>query len=423
MPRILWMSPYSLHDISSGASIHCKTVLEGLVKRGFDVWSCSSFLFDVPGGAKLFNNLHEKLEKSKQNVFEMDEKGIHYIYTRCKSTFESEQTLEEQELFFRVYCEVLDRFRPDFVMAFGTGMISMTCFAEAKRRGIVTIYPVLNGNHGNYSFPDTDLILTDSKASERLYRTRDKIRMIPVGEIFDPQYFVAKKRNPKYVTFINPSFEEGLGIFAKLASYCKEHLPEVRFLVVNSRGNFAENVQYLHAKGNKQNHPFNPKDFDNVDMSPGTNNMRSIYAVTKVLIAPSLWWESWGRVVTEAVYNNIPVIAANSGGLNEAVAGGGILLNAPEHCKQDYYSLPTDEEIKPWFEALQYFLNHNVDALLQRAREQLMQADAPDRLISALIPLVRRTRHNRYGDGFDPNAHVGDLNNLEDAELADIDFS
>ena len=395
MPRILWMSPYSLHDISSGASIHCKTVLEGLVKRGFDVWSCSSFLFDVPGGAKLFNNLHEKLEKSKQNVFEMDEKGIHYIYTRCKSTFESEQTLEEQELFFRVYCEVLDRFRPDFVMAFGTGMISMTCFAEAKRRGIVTIYPVLNGNHGNYSFPDTDLILTDSKASERLYRTRDKIRMIPVGEIFDPQYFVAKKRNPKYVTFINPSFEKGLGIFAKLASYCKEHLPEVRFLVVNSRGNFAENVQYLHAKGNKQNHPFNPKDFDNVDMTPGTNNMRSIYAVTKVLIAPSLWWESWGRVVTEAVYNNIPVLTSTSGGLPEASGGVGIALQAPEHCVKDHLSIPSDEEIALWGEALKRLLEEDFSAQLQKAQQNLSVDKGIDRVLQVLRPYINAHNHER----------------------------
>ena len=28
MPKLLWMSPYSLHDISSGASIHCRYILE-----------------------------------------------------------------------------------------------------------------------------------------------------------------------------------------------------------------------------------------------------------------------------------------------------------------------------------------------------------------------------------------------------------
>ena len=30
MPKLLWMSPYSLHDISSGASIHCRYILESV---------------------------------------------------------------------------------------------------------------------------------------------------------------------------------------------------------------------------------------------------------------------------------------------------------------------------------------------------------------------------------------------------------
>ena len=91
MPKILWMSPYSLHDISSGASIHCKTVLECLAKRGFEVWSCSSFIFDSPAGASVFNNLKDKIDSSKKSVFEIDDAGIHYIYTRSSSNFEQEQ--------------------------------------------------------------------------------------------------------------------------------------------------------------------------------------------------------------------------------------------------------------------------------------------------------------------------------------------
>ena len=104
MPKILWMSPYSLHDISSGASIHCKTVLECLAKRGFEVWSCSSFIFDSPAGASVFNNLKDKIDSSKKSVFEIDDAGIHYIYTRSSSNFEQEQNLNDQELLFKVYC-------------------------------------------------------------------------------------------------------------------------------------------------------------------------------------------------------------------------------------------------------------------------------------------------------------------------------
>lgn len=395
MPRILWISPYSLHDLSSGASIHCKTQLEGLAKRGFEVWSCSSFIFDVPNGTRLFPDLKNKLENSKQNVFEMDENGIHYVYTRCKSTFETDNTLAEEELHFEVCCEVFDRFAPDFVMAFGTDMGTMTCFAEAKRRGITTIYNVVNGNHSHYAFPDIDLILTDSKATQELYRTRDHIRMLPTGELFEPSLFIAKKHEPKYVTMVNPSFEKGLGIFAKLALHCKKEMPEVRFLVVNSRGNFAENVQYLHVKGDKNQHPFVPKDFSNVDMTPVTNNMKQIYACTKVLIAPSLWWESWGRVATESVFNNIPVLSSNSGGLPEAIAGAGISLPAPEHCVQDYLSIPEDEEIEPWFQALKRLLEEDWSEQLKTAQNELGIDKCLDRTIEILMPFIQQRQRER----------------------------
>ena len=401
MPKILWMSPYSLHDISSGASIHCKTVLECLAKRGFEVWSCSSFIFDSPAGASVFNNLKDKIDSSKKSVFEIDDAGIHYIYTRSSSNFEQEQNLNDQELLFKVYCNVLDNFKPDFVMGFGTGMISMTSFAEAKRRGIVTIYPVLNGNHGNYAFPNTDLILTDSHASANLYFRRDQIRMIPTGQLFDPVYCISNKRKPKYITFINPSFEKGLSIFAKLAQYCQKAHPDLRFLVVNSNGNFAENIQYLHTKGNKDDHPLKPQDFDNVDMTPATNNMKPIYTVSKVLVTPSLWWESWGRVASEAVLNNIPVLGSTSGGLKEATFGAGIHLDAPEHCIKDNLSLPDDDEIKPWAQALERLVNEDWEQQLKHAQDNLSIDKNIDRLIAILRPYYER----RYRDHVKFNHH------------------
>lgn len=401
MPKILWMSPYSLHDISSGASIHCKTVLECLAKRGFEVWSCSSFIFDSPAGASVFNNLKDKIDSSKKSVFEIDDAGIHYIYTRSSSNFEQEQNLNDQELLFKVYCSVLDNFKPDFVMGFGTGMISLTSFAEAQRRGIVTIYPVLNGNHGNYAFPNTDLILTDSHASANLYFRRDQIRMIPTGQLFDPVYCISNKRKPKYITFINPSFEKGLSIFAKLAQYCQKAHPDLRFLVVNSHGNFAENIQYLHTKGNKDDHPLKPQDFDNVDMTPATNNMKPIYTVSKVLVTPSLWWESWGRVASEAVLNNIPVLGSTSGGLKEATFGAGIHLDAPEHCIKDNLSLPDDEEIKPWAQALERLVNEDWEQQLKHAQDNLSIDKNIDRLIAILRPYYER----RYRDHVKFNHH------------------
>jgi glycosyltransferase involved in cell wall biosynthesis len=46
-----------------------------------------------------------------------------------------------------------------------------------------------------------------------------------------------------------------------------------------------------------------------------------------MLLVPSQWEsETWGRVVTEAQFSGIPVVASSRGGLPEAVGAGGTIL-------------------------------------------------------------------------------------------------
>jgi len=47
--------------------------------------------------------------------------------------------------------------------------------------------------------------------------------------------------------------------------------------------------------------------------------MRAAYGRSRLLLAPSRWVESWGRVASEAQISGLPVIATKSGGLPEAV--------------------------------------------------------------------------------------------------------
>jgi hypothetical protein len=56
----------------------------------------------------------------------------------------------------------------------------------------------------------------------------------------------------------------------------------------------------------------------NVTYIPPTEDMKSIWQQTKILIVPSLVQETFGRVAVEAAINGIPVIASNRGGLAEA---------------------------------------------------------------------------------------------------------
>ena len=82
MAKILWMSPFSLHDTSSGAAVNCRYLLSSLQKRGFEVWTCSAFIFAVPNGSQqAFDNLEEMLARTHKDVFNFKEDGIDYVYT------------------------------------------------------------------------------------------------------------------------------------------------------------------------------------------------------------------------------------------------------------------------------------------------------------------------------------------------------
>lgn len=412
MPKILWISPFSLHDTSSGAAINCRYMLQGLARSGFEVWACTTFIFNRPEGAQqAFGSLEQVVHHSPNNVFIFDEDNVHYIYPKVLQTSELNMTLAECQLFFNTLRQILTEFAPDLVMGYGVSPLAQTCFAEAKAQGIPTVYVVSNGTYGNYLFPNIDLIVTDSHATAKLYAERDEINMVPVGAFFDLKAITTPQQHKLFVTMLNPSPHKGVALFVKLAAVCQRELPEVKFLTVGQR--LTDIVGLLHEKGKPEVHPYHPSDLPNVYMVDLQADMRPVYAITSVLVAPSLWFEPWGRGASEAVFNNIPVIAANSGGLSEAIAGGGILLDTPSHCQEDYFSLPDDEEIRPWVETLKVFLSNNCDELLHQAKERLSQESALERLIALLEPLIARKQ------GPQPTS---DLNALPDAQLPEVSF-
>ena len=87
--------------------------------------------------------------------------------------------------------------------------------------------------------------------------------------------------------------------------------PDISFMVVETRKKFADALRALKKPGSEVGSAFQNQTFKNIALRDATYNVSEIYATTKVLLAPSLWYESWGRVATEATMNGIPVLASN----------------------------------------------------------------------------------------------------------------
>lgn len=115
------------------------------------------------------------------------------------------------------------------------------------------------------------------------------------------------------VTFINPVPAKGVDLVLDLA----ERHRDLPFLFVEGW----KMVPRLKAAVLRR-----AAEIGTIRWQPAVQDMRLVYARTRVLLVPTRLREAWGRVVTEAQISGIPVIAADHGGLPESVGPGGLLL-------------------------------------------------------------------------------------------------
>ena len=401
MSRILWVSPYAIHDTSSGAALFALTLLKLLKRvnnRNFEVQSLSAFVFDNLRGSSKFDNFAQ-LQNGKEESFSFEADGITFHYTKTQSTNDFDMNLEEQNRFYEKYLEILYTFKPDFIFGYGGDMLSSTVFDKARLLGIPSAYFLCNGNHKGYTFPGFSCVLTDSKATANYYKENYGINVIPFGILIDRELVLAKEKKGQYITFINPVLSKGLSFFVKIALIFKEKYPEIRFLVVASRGTLDATISHLKVydkKSKTYSTPYNLSMFSNVDVAEHTPNIALAYEQTRVLLAPALGYESWGRVATEATFNHIPVLASTQGGLQEAVAGAGVNLEIKKEYLEDYLLVPDDKEIKPWVENL-YKLYKDAESWKEKCDEAIETND----MLKSL---------QRFVNIIDPflNLHAGD---------------
>ncbi|NDP38242.1 MAG: glycosyltransferase family 4 protein [Rhodoferax sp.] len=120
------------------------------------------------------------------------------------------------------------------------------------------------------------------------------------------------------------------------------------------------------------------KELRNVEILRRSTNMKEFYGRASVLLAPSLCEEAWGRVVTEAQFSGIPVIASDRGGLPESVGAGGLIV-------------PHEANIERWDHALsllwdksEVYSSISAAALERSRQEDISKEVVIDKFISYL---------------------------------------
>lgn len=400
MPKLLWVSPLSIHDSSNPSAAQMRNMMLSLKARGIEVIGLSALNFLNESGTSMFTDLDDKL-KGGENSFNLEDNGIKFIYIRTKSRKLGEMISQEQRNFYAKFCAIINAFRPDVVMGAGTDMLSMVCFDEAHRRGLPTVYALLDGTPARFNFPNIDLVVTDSAATSNLYATKHRINSVVAGcfsEVTGPLCIgetPKEGKNKKFITMDDPSVDKGLGIFMRLVQTLPADIKGVKFAVRESyKGQFAEQVALLKDKSSPSKAPFTKAVINKVLVLDHELTNEQMFYSTKVLMVPSLSFESIVNVAREAVSYGIPVLATNQTGIAESIGEAGVLVEIPEYCVNNHYMAPAVDDMGNFIKGLQIILNEDFAPRTAAVSQRYNINYSANRLAAILKPLFDKCAGN-----------------------------
>jgi glycosyltransferase involved in cell wall biosynthesis len=354
--NILCCTRFHYLDDSNGAAVSSRSLMQCLAGRGVRAEVLCGTIVDRITISEHKTLLERKGLTPSELLCRVDENGANEpiacrvvvdgvavtIHHRPERAFHAP---DEEEIagFSQLFGGILAESKVDCAIFYGGDPLTLELMAEARRRGVRTVFMLHNFSYTRpEAFAHADAVIVPSQFAADYYREALGLDCEVLPNIVDPARVKASKHEPKYVTFVNPAVEKGVFAFARIAEELGKRRPEIPILVVESRGTEAT----VAACG------IDLRERGNVFFMENTPDPRRFYRVSKVVIMPSLWWESHGLVASEAMANGIPVIASDRGALPETLGNAGIVLPLPDRLTPATNWLPTAEEVQPWVESI-----------------------------------------------------------------------
>jgi glycosyltransferase involved in cell wall biosynthesis len=376
--RLLFASIHSYIDPSSGAALATRDLLELLAARGIDCRALSAGVLDFEHETPLtalLPPLGVPIRRARAvvgpgvtaEVLDLSLDGVRVtLMPTTSSRFQRSPDAAESRAFLALGGQVLDRFRPQVLLTYGGHPANLALMAAARCRGIPVVFHLHNfGYPDRRTFDDVTAVLVPSEFSRRHHARLLGLDCRVLAYPLRAARVVAADPEPRYLTFVNPQPVKGLTVFARIASELDRHRPEISILVVEGRGGA---VGLAHAG-------LDLSGLRNLHRMANTPDPRHFYRVSRAVLMPSLWYESFGRVAAEALANGIPVLASDRGALPETLGAAGFVLPVPARCTPEGRAVPTTEEVGPWIEAIgrlwddpEFEARHRASALAEASR-------------------------------------------------------
>ena len=282
---------------------------------------------------------------------------------------------------------------PDVLIAANGHPMIFETMRDARARGVTTAFAVRGfGYYQPSYFAAVDHVFTCSRFLSGVYRDKIGLASTPIEPPIDWSTVVAPEDSRAFVTFVNPAAHKGLWLFARLADMLGARRPDIPVLVVQS-GQSGGSLNAIPG--------IDFSSYPQIMAAPPVATPADYFALTRLLLVPSVWEEPFGRVAAEAMINGVPPLVGDRGALPDVVGGdfgaggGGRVLPIPDWMTEHTTRLPSEAEVEPWYQAVCALWD---DAALYRSMSTRARQIAAERYSED----VSRGEHVRYFTSLKP---------------------
>jgi len=412
--RLLLAIHNAYTDHTSGAAHSMRILMQWLREAGHDVAVLCTARFDARPPSNILQHLTEhglnvrrtnpprafaRSSRRTQNLgpgrplldFTIHDVPVTMLWTNARPDTPADRFEADQFLFS--LDRRFDQARPDLLLTYGGHPLVQEAMRLSRQRGVRTVFTLRNyGYEDRRYFEHVDHVFTTSPYLSDVYRERIGLRSVGIDSPIDWSEVEAPEELRKFVTFVNPSFAKGAMVFARLADMLGSRRPDIPILVVQS----------AHSAGQLNAIPgIDFRNYPQIMAAPATPRPSDFFALTRLLLVPSVFAEPFGRVAAESLINGIPVLVSNRGALPQTVDDGGVVLPLPDWITPESRELPSEAEVQPWLDAICDLWDHGdrYEAASARAR-----ATAARRYDEA----VMRARYRTYFESLGPAERLFD---------------
>jgi glycosyltransferase involved in cell wall biosynthesis len=351
---------HCISDPTAGVTQSLRTIVEWLADAGHACHILTTARFESPVTFTIEEHLKQQRADLPRRAPAGGPRGrpvVHYAVKDVPVTLlltrhndESTPDRAEAAQYLALFEHLLDDFEPDQLIACNGHPMILEAMARARTRHVTTAFAVRGfGYYEARYFDDVDHAFTCSQFLTDVYREKVGLVSTPLEPPIEWSSVLAPLESRAFVTFVNPSPHKGLLLFARLADMLGSRRPDIPILVVQSG----------HSGGSLNAIPgIDFSRYPQIMAAPPVPTPADYFALTRLLLVPSVWEEPFGRVAAEAMINAIPPLVSNRGSLPQVVGGdfskggGGLVLPIPGWMGFKTTTLPSEADVEPWYGAV-----------------------------------------------------------------------